>query len=43
MFKAMFYGLVTEPETMSFNRYCSYDFDDSSKKPVLELSSSHCG
>ena len=41
MCRAMFYGLVTDPATMDFNRYCPYQFDDSDRKPAQPQNSKH--
>ena len=41
MFKSAFYGLITRPEDMSYNRYCSYGFDDKAKKPSMAFNSHH--
>ena len=41
MFKAAYYGLITRPEDMSYNRYCSYGFDDKAKKPSTAFNSVH--
>ncbi len=39
MFKAAYYGLITRPENMDYNRYCSYGFDDKAKKPSMAFRS----
>lgn len=41
MLKAVYYGLITRPETMSYNRFCSYDFDDGARKPSLKFYCDH--
>jgi hypothetical protein len=41
MMKSAYYGLITRPETMDFNRYCSYGFDGAAKKPSMAFSSRH--
>ena len=41
MFKAAYYGLITRPENMDYNRYCSYGFDDSAKKPSMAFRSNY--
>ena len=38
-FKAAYYGLVTDPERMDYNRYCQYDFDDTARKPSMKPNS----
>lgn len=38
MFKAAWYGLVTEPRALDFNRQIWFDFDDSARKHVREPS-----
>jgi len=43
MFKAAFYGLVTNPEGMDYNRYCHYDFDDQDRKPSMQQHGYHLG
>ncbi|HRK34789.1 MAG TPA: hypothetical protein PLJ47_09355, partial [Candidatus Hydrogenedentes bacterium] len=42
MNRAMFYGLVTDPGSMDFNRYCHYHWNDADKKHVLERNPAHC-
>ncbi len=41
--RAIFTGLVTLPETMDFNRFCMFGFDDAAGKPSLTANSAHCG
>ena len=41
MFKAFFWGMITRPETMDFNRYCYYGFDDRKREHVLPYSPGH--
>jgi hypothetical protein len=41
MIKSVFYGLITRPETMDYNRYCYYDYRDADKKPSLKFNSRH--
>ena len=41
MSKAMFYGLVTDPDLMSYNRFCDYGFDDRARKPFLKPNERH--
>lgn len=41
MFKSAFYGLITRPENMDYNRYCSYGFDDRLKRPSMAFNSRH--
>lgn len=43
LFKAAFYGLVTRPSDMAFNRYCYYDFDDRARQPSLPFDCGHVG
>lgn len=42
-FKAAYYGMITRPATMDFNRYCSFDWDDSLKKHVTPFHPGHVG
>ncbi|MEO6848025.1 MAG: hypothetical protein ABI443_10365 [Chthoniobacterales bacterium] len=42
MCHAVYYGLITRPETMDYNRFCEYNFDDSQKKHSMEFNSHHC-
>jgi hypothetical protein len=42
MFHSAFYGLITRPATMDYNRFCSYGFDDSQKKASMKFNSHHC-
>lgn len=41
MFKAAYYGLVTRPADMAYNRYCHYDFDDTARKPSMPFRPNH--
>ena len=41
--KATFYGLVTRPETMDFNRYVAYGFDDGARRHVTAFHPMHRG
>lgn len=41
MFKAVFPGLFTRPETMDFNRYCYYGFEMPRTTPTLEFDPGH--
>jgi hypothetical protein len=41
MFKAAYYGLITRPATMDYNRFCSYDFDDREKKIAHAFNPQH--
>ena len=41
MFKSAYYGLITRPENMDYNRYCSYGFDDRAKKPSMAFNSGY--
>lgn len=40
--KSIYYGLVTDPMNMDFNRYCYYGFDDRLKKPSIPWQAGHC-
>lgn len=42
MFRAMYLGLVTDPESMDFNRFCDYDFDDAAGEHAQVRNSGHC-
>lgn len=41
--KAAYFGLVTRPETMDFNRYCHYGFDDRERRNVTAFNPMHRG
>jgi hypothetical protein len=41
MFKSAYYGLITRPENMDYNRYCSYGFDDRLKRPSTAFNPRH--
>ena len=41
MSKSMFYGLITDPQLMSYNRFCDYGFDDRARKAFLKPSERH--
>ena len=41
--RAAYYGLVTDPENMDFNRFCMLGFDDGERKPSLTCNSAQCG
>ncbi len=41
MIKSAYYGLITGPEAMDYNRYCYYGYDDSVKAPSMEIRSGH--
>jgi hypothetical protein len=43
MFKAAYRGMITRPETMDFNRWCLYGFDDSQAQPAMEFNPGHIG
>lgn len=43
MFRAVYTGLVTDAESMDFNRFCGYDFDDTAERPALVRCAGHCG
>jgi hypothetical protein len=42
MFRAMYWGLVTDAASMDFNRFCGYDFSDADERPALERTPGHC-
>jgi hypothetical protein len=42
MFRSMYYGLVTDAETMDFNRFCSYDYRDADRRFSMERNPGHC-
>ena len=39
--RSSYYGLVTRPETMDFNRFCYYGFDDRNRSPSLGYNPFH--
>ncbi len=41
-FRAMYYGLVTDPDSFDYNRFCTYDFSDADRKPAQEKNSGLC-
>jgi hypothetical protein len=41
MFKSTYYGLITRPDSMDYNRYCAYGWDDSAKRPSMAFNSRH--
>jgi hypothetical protein len=41
MIRSAYYGLITRPETMDYNRYCSYGWDDSQGEHVTPFDSGH--
>lgn len=41
MFRAAYYGLITRPANMDYNRYCSYGFDDRLRKPSMAFNPRH--
>ncbi|MSS71202.1 MAG: hypothetical protein EXS64_06915 [Candidatus Latescibacteria bacterium] len=41
MLKSVYYGLITRPETLDYNRYCHYGYDDRLKKPSMAFNSGH--
>lgn len=41
MFRAMYTGLVTDAESMDFNRFCGYDFDDTAGRPAMVRCAGH--
>jgi hypothetical protein len=42
MFRAMFFGLVTDAASMDFNRYCAYTFKDADRRHSLKRNPGHC-
>lgn len=40
--RATYYGLVTNPATMDYNRFCMYGFDDRARIPSLTTNAGHC-
>jgi hypothetical protein len=42
MCRASYYGMVTDPARMEYNRFCYYDFDDSARQHVSPPSSGDC-
>jgi len=43
MFKAAYKGQITRPETMDYNRWCHYGFDDQQAQPAMEFNPRHLG
>jgi len=43
MFRAMFFGLVTDAASMDFNRFCPFTFKDADQRPALTRNPGHCG
>jgi len=43
MCAATYYGLISRPETMDFNRFAPFGFDDSLKQPSLKFNPRHVG
>ncbi|MBI3987398.1 MAG: hypothetical protein HY343_10780 [Lentisphaerae bacterium] len=41
--RAAYYGLVTRPATMDYNRFCDYGFDDRQKQHVTPFNPQHRG
>jgi hypothetical protein len=41
MFKAFFWGMITRPETMDYNRYGFYGFDDSRREHTMPYQPGH--
>lgn len=41
-FRAIFFGLVTDPVSFDYNRFCSYGFDDAQAVPAQTRNSGHC-
>ncbi|MBI2437863.1 MAG: hypothetical protein HYV36_03500 [Lentisphaerae bacterium] len=41
MFRAAYYGLVTRPETLDYNRFCFYGTDDAGRRPFMDFNSRH--
>ncbi|NUM52414.1 MAG: hypothetical protein HUU46_02100 [Candidatus Hydrogenedentes bacterium] len=42
MCRAMFYGLITDPDSFDYNRFCHYNWNDADKKHALERNPAHC-
>ncbi|HJN18743.1 MAG TPA: hypothetical protein QGH10_24785, partial [Armatimonadota bacterium] len=42
MFRAMYYGLVTDAESMDYNRFCEYGFSDADRRPAMVRNAGHC-
>ena len=42
MSRAMFYGLISDPESFDYNRFCHYSWNDADAKHVLERNPAHC-
>ena len=42
MGKSMYYGLVTDPDRMDYNRFTFFGFDDSARRHVLNPNAGHC-
>lgn len=42
MFRSMFYGLITDPKSMDYNRFCSYDYRDTDRRHLMERNPGHC-
>lgn len=42
MCRAMFYGLITDPGSFDYNRFCHYNWADADKKHALERNPAHC-
>lgn len=41
-FRSMYLGLITDPRTFDYNRFCSYGFDDSVGEHSMVKNSGHC-
>ena len=41
--RSMYFGLVTRPSTMSYNRFVTYDYDDRRRQHVQSFTPTHCG
>lgn len=41
--RSVYYGLITDPQTFSFNRYCYYGWDDAEPKHQLDFDPWHVG
>jgi len=42
MCRSMYFGLITDPASMDYNRYCHYHWNDADDKHVLEQNPAHC-
>lgn len=40
--RSVYYGLITDPQRMDYNRFCYYGWDDRQRKHSLTPNASHC-